>query len=242
LGLCPEDLLLYLALHFAVHHALSGLVWQLDLALLIARHGRASPRNIREVASDVETAPSPCPSPALGRGNQEVCPSPGYPLGVGEGTQGVPGEGVSRICELSGLDWDAVVERAGRWRIRGPVFFALQEVRERLEAAVPAGVLGRLRPMGVRHALLDRLRHRGEERLERLDYLVPFLIMDRGSDVLRALLRAGLPPAAWLRDRYGKDALLEAYLAHYARIGKVCTRTARASFPWAKPRGFTLRS
>ena len=167
LALCPEDLLLYLALHWAVHHALSGLVWQLDLALLILRDGSA-------------------------------------------------------------LDWDAVVERARRWRIRGPVFFALQEVRERLEVAVPVGVLGRLRPGGLRITLFDWLRHRGEERLEQLDYLVPFLVMDRGSDVLRALLRAGLPPAAWLRDRYGKDALLEAYLAHYARIGKVCTRTARA--------------
>ncbi len=179
--LCPEDLLISLALHWAVHHALSGLVWQLDLALLISRTGGA-------------------------------------------------------------LDWDAVVERAGRWRIRGPVFFALQEVRDRLEAAVPAAVLARLRRAGPRNAVLNWLRHRGEERLERLDYLFPFLIMDRGSDILRALLRAGLPPAAWLRDRYGKDALLEAYLAHYARIGKVWTRTARASFPWAKPRRFTLRS
>ena len=32
-----------------------------------------------------------------GRGDQKMCPSPGCPLGVGEGTQGVPGEGVSWI-------------------------------------------------------------------------------------------------------------------------------------------------
>jgi hypothetical protein len=37
LGLCPEDLLLYLALHLAIHHALAGLVWYWDLALLLDR-------------------------------------------------------------------------------------------------------------------------------------------------------------------------------------------------------------
>jgi len=166
--LCPEDLLISLALHWAVHHALSGVIWQLDLALLILRYG-------------------------------------------------------------DGLDWDAVVQRAGRWRIRGPVFFALQEVRERLEAGVPVGVLGRLRPGGLRITLFDWLRHRGEERLEQLDYLVPFLVMDRGSDMLRTLSSAALPPASWLRLRYGKASVLGGYLAHCARVGRVCVRTARAS-------------
>ena len=40
LQLCREDLLLYLALHLAVHHPLDGLPWQLDLALLIRRGRR----------------------------------------------------------------------------------------------------------------------------------------------------------------------------------------------------------
>ena len=38
-GLCPEDLLVYLALHWGVHHAFSGLLWQLDLALLLRSMG-----------------------------------------------------------------------------------------------------------------------------------------------------------------------------------------------------------
>jgi hypothetical protein len=42
-------------------------------------------RIIREVASHVGTAPSPWPSPALGRGDQEVCPSPSMGEGAGEG-------------------------------------------------------------------------------------------------------------------------------------------------------------
>lgn len=39
LGLCPEDLLLYLASHLAVHHGLAGLLWYWDLALLLDRWG-----------------------------------------------------------------------------------------------------------------------------------------------------------------------------------------------------------
>jgi Uncharacterised nucleotidyltransferase len=39
LGLCPEDLLLYLAIHLAVHHALAGLLWYYDLFLVLARWG-----------------------------------------------------------------------------------------------------------------------------------------------------------------------------------------------------------
>ncbi len=37
LGLCPEDLLLYLALHLAVHHGLAGLLWYWDLFLVLDR-------------------------------------------------------------------------------------------------------------------------------------------------------------------------------------------------------------
>jgi hypothetical protein len=36
-GLCPEDLLLYLAAHLAVHHGLSGALWYWDLALLLGQ-------------------------------------------------------------------------------------------------------------------------------------------------------------------------------------------------------------
>jgi len=167
-GLCPEDFLMHLALHWAVHHALSGLIWQLDLALLIGRHGRT-------------------------------------------------------------LDWNAVVERAERWRTRSALYFALQEVQKHFEVTVPPWVLTRLRPAGPRPAFFEWLRLRREERLERLDYLVPFLMMDRGSDLLRALASAAVPPANWLRCRYGTESVVGAYLAHYARMGQVCARTVRAS-------------
>jgi hypothetical protein len=167
-GLCPEDLLIYLALHWAVHHAFSGFIWRLDLALLLRRSG-------------------------------------------------------------DDLDWEAAAERARRWRVAGMLYFALREVEEQFAVGSPAAFLARLRPRGLRPALLDRLRRRKGERLERLDYLIPVLLMDRGSDVLRALGGAALPAAGWARFRYGKESLLGAYLAHYGRIGRVCLRTVRAT-------------
>ncbi len=169
LTLCPEDLLIYLALHWAVHHAFSGALWGLDLALLLRRHGGA-------------------------------------------------------------LDWERVGERVRRWRVRGALYHALQEVQEEFGVGPPLRFLAGLRPRGLRPRVLDWLRRLAGDRLERLDYLVPVLLMDRGSEVFRALVGAALPAAGWARFRYGKESLLGAYLAHYGRIGSVCLRTIRATF------------
>ena len=169
-GLCPEDLLIYLALHWAVHHAFSGALWGLDLALLLRRHG-------------------------------------------------------------GGLDWEAVVERARRWRVRGALYVALREIEVEFGVGPPPAFLARLKRGGPRLALLGWLCRRRGEQLERLDYLIPFLVMDRGSDFLRALARGALPPAGWVCSRYGKESLPAAYLAHYGRIVSVCLRTVRATFP-----------
>ena len=166
-GLGPEDLLIYLALHWAVHHAFSGLIWRLDLALLLRRGGNA-------------------------------------------------------------LDWERVAECARRWRVGRALWAALSEIQEDFGVQAPPAVLARLRPHGPRAAALDWLRRRGA-RLEELDYLVPVLLMDRGSDVLRALRSGALPPAAWARFRYGTKSLPGAYLAHYRRIGRACLRTLRAA-------------
>jgi hypothetical protein len=122
-----------------------------------------------------------------------------------------------------------VVERACRWRTRGPVILALRQVHRRLEVAAPAWVLDQLRPPGVRLTLLDWLCRRREEHRERLDYLVPLLGMDRGADLLRAIAIAAVPTARWLRCRYGKASVFGAYLTHCARMGRIVTRTARAA-------------
>ena len=167
-GPCPEDLLIYLALHWAVHHAFSGLIWRLDLALLLRRYGAT-------------------------------------------------------------LDWKAVAERARRWRVRGALYVALRKIEVEFGVESPPAFLARLKRGGPRLALVEWLSRRRGEQLERLDYLIPVLLMDRGSDVLRALASGALPPAGWARFRYGKESLLGAYLAHYSRIGRVCLRTLRGT-------------
>lgn len=167
LALSPEDLLIYLALHWAIHHAFAGLIWPLDIALLLRRHGAA-------------------------------------------------------------LDWEAVAERARRWRVRGALYFALRGAEERFGAQVPVSLMAGLRLRGARPAAAAWLLSRTDERLGRLDHVIPLLLMGRGSDVLRALAAGALPPAAWIRCRYGGASLLCGYLAHYARVGRICTRAVRA--------------
>src|SRR6185503_2852475 len=44
------------------------------------------------------------------------------------------------------------------------------------------------------------------ERRARLEYVVTLLLVDRGRDVFGALREALLPPADWLRARYGPGA------------------------------------
>jgi len=165
-ALCREDLLLYLALHLAVHHPLEGLAWPLDLALLVRRQG-------------------------------------------------------------DGLDWGAVVERAGRWRMRGAVYFALRRVEDRFAAGVPGAVLTRLRPRGARGAWLDRLARRDESSAW-LEHLIAVLVMDRRSDLARAVARGALPGPAWVRLRYPSASTAGSYATHYRRLAAVGVRTVRA--------------
>src|SRR5262249_45389875 len=97
LALAPEDLLLYLAVHLAVHHGLVGLVWYWDLALLLARRP---------------------------------------------------------------LDWDAIGDRAARWRVRGALAFALAGVQATFGIAAPPDVAARLGARGARAGLLRMLLRR----------------------------------------------------------------------------------
>ena len=160
-GLAREDLVLYLAVHLAVHHALAGLSHLWDVALV---------------------------------------------LGAGP------------------LDWDAVLARAGRWRVRRPLYYVLRAVEEAFGPLVPAATLAALAPGGPRAALLAAvLRDAGVARRVRLEHLVTLLLAERGRDVGRALGTALLPPADWLRARYGRATTSRPalYWAHARRLGAV---------------------
>ena len=160
-GLAREDLVLYLATHLAVHHALAGLLRHWDVALLLA------------------SGP---------------------------------------------LDWNVLLARAARWRVRRPLYFVLRTVERAFGPLVPTGVLTALAPRGPRAALLGvLLEDAGAERRVRLEYAVTLLMMDRGRDVLGAVREALLPPADWLRARYGPGAASRGalYWAHARRLGGV---------------------
>jgi hypothetical protein len=163
---CPEDLLIYLAAHLALHHPLSGLRWQLDLALLIRSHGSA-------------------------------------------------------------LDWDAVLERARRWRLAGALSFALTGVRDHFGMDIPPPIRDALRPRGLRPFVVEEVRRRRDGHPGRFDHVIPLLVADRRADLARALVAGIVPPARWVRQRYARDSVLRAYAAHWARIGRICARTVR---------------
>lgn len=179
LGLCPEDLLLYLAVHLAVHHALVGLLWYYDLFLIFERWA---------------------------------------------GT----------------LDWEAVVARASRWRVRVALYFALLELEALFGARAPAGVMARIEPRGPRAAVMGwLLRRRAPQQRGRLEHLIALLLVDRSRDLPGTLRRALLPAPAWLEARYpslGPSSRLGYYLAHYRRLGQVVSRAKGGLGPLPPPR------
>jgi putative nucleotidyltransferase-like protein len=162
-ALAPEDLLVYLAAHLAIHHTLAGVLWQLDIALLLQRHAAT-------------------------------------------------------------LDWEAVLERARRWHAAAAVYFPLRVVSEQLGAVAPEAAMLRLWPGALRVAVIDRLRHGGGDGLQRLEYVVGLLLLDRRADIARALVAGLVPTPRWLRSRYEARSLLAAYAMHYGRLAGIATR------------------
>ncbi len=163
LGLCPEDLLLYLAVHLAVHHGLAGLLWYYDLFLVIERWA-------------------------------------------------------------SRLDWEALIARAARWRVRAALYFALLELERLFGAGAAAPVMAEIEPRGPRAGVARwLLRHRTPQQRARLEHLIALLLVDRGRDLLGTLTRALLPPPAWLEARYEGlgSSRLGYYWAHYRRLGQI---------------------
>ena len=166
LGLCQEDLVLYLAVHLAVHHGLAGLLWYWDLALILDRWGGK-------------------------------------------------------------LDWQALIARASRWRVRAALYFALLGLEMLFGASAPAAAMARIEPPGPRAAVVGwLLRHRAPQQRRALEHLIALLLVDRGRDLLGVLRRVLLPPPAWVEARYeGVGAsLFGSYLAHYRRMGQLMSQ------------------
>jgi hypothetical protein len=175
--LAPEDLVLYLSAHLAIHHGLTGLRWYWDLALLL--DGRAR------------------------------------------------------------IDWDVVIRRAERWRVRRALFFVLTGLGDlfRLPPDVDA-VRRRIAPRGPRARAVGWLLAHRAERLRRFEHVLPPLLADRARDMLRAVGPAIWPSPAWIRARYGNEttSLAGAYLAHGGKLAGVLGGTGRSLLAGAASR------
>jgi hypothetical protein len=167
LALGPEDLFLSLAVHLAIHHGLSGLLWYWDLQLLLDR-GSAT------------------------------------------------------------LDWDELVTRAERWRVRRALSFVLRRLADFFAVPDAAALSGRrIAARGPRALAMRWLVAYREDRLRGFEHVIPLLLGDRVDDVIRVLGPAMFPSPTWLRARYGARAasLAQAYLTHGARLVAVLRRT-----------------
>ena len=128
------------------------------------------------------------------------------------------------------LNWEALITRASRWRVRAALYFALLELERLFGARVPAAVMARIRPRSPRAAAMGwLLRHRTFEQRRQLEHLITLLLVDRGRDILGTLRGAFFPPPAWLRVRYEglASSLPGYYLAHYRRFGQIVSQATR---------------
>lgn len=126
------------------------------------------------------------------------------------------------------LDWNALMGRAERWRVRGALSFVLARLGELFQLPEIVGVAAaRLAPRGPRAASARWLVARHGERLTAFEHVIPLLLTDRFVDVLRASRSMVCPAPGWLRARYGPDtvSLPHAYLAHGARMARVLSES-----------------
>jgi hypothetical protein len=183
----------------------------------------AEPQAVWERAAPLAVAGEP----ALGLGREDLVLHLAAHLAVHHSLAGwLRYWDLALVLERAGadLDWPALLARAARWRVRRALYFALRGAHAAFEAPVPPAVLRALRPTGPRAALLAALvRRLPGARLERLEYLVTPLLVDRGRDLPGTLARALWPPVDWLRARYGLAGAsrLTLYLRHVRRLGVV---------------------
>lgn len=125
------------------------------------------------------------------------------------------------VRQNPGLDWEAVIERACRFRLRSVVYFSLLFTRRLFETPIPGAVLQQLAPpLSVRWIvgqLVDPLgpvlgkRARLKTQSERF---LHFLLVDRRQDRLRGLVRVFFPGRDWIAARYsvGRPYRLALYI------------------------------
>jgi hypothetical protein len=140
------------------------------------------------------------------------------------------------------LDWDALLQRAERWRWQRGVFLALRLARDLVGADVPEEVLARLRPTGFdeRIAHMARLQILGDTAVAR-ELSPRFAIMWKERDTrhkVRAIMERVFLPRYQLAQRFGHEPTTRSIMMLYVwRLRELMRRYARQA--WDLRRGDT---
>ncbi len=113
------------------------------------------------------------------------------------------------------LDWELLVSRVSRFRVKTAVYFGLCFTRELLATPVPPAVLEALRPSGYRSKMVRWITSSEEMPVfkrpalgRRAIYLLQILLVDRFPDLLRMFFKIFFPGGEWLAARYSLNGSL----------------------------------
>ena len=122
---------------------------------------------------------------------------------------------LARLMDRGGLEWPEVVERAHEWGMARATAFALRCVEATSGLRVPGRVMRALAGRGPRAAGTAIVGRLGDAGRRRSEHAMPFLLADRGRDLLPGLRAVLLPSRAWVAARYPERP---GYATHYRRL------------------------
>jgi hypothetical protein len=106
--------------------------------------------------------------------------------------------------------------------------FALRCTQSTTGLDVPPAVMRALAGRGPRAACSAAVSRLGAAARHRCEHAMPFLLADRGRDLLPAAREALLPSPSWVTARY-RTRPAGAYLAHYRRFISVAWSSVTGS-------------
>lgn len=127
---------------------------------------------------------------------------------------------LARVVDRGGVRWDEVVQRAHAWGMARATAFALGCVEATTGLRIPPATMRALGGRGPRAACSVAIGRLGDRARRRCEHAMPFLLADRGRDLLPGVREVLLPSRAWVaaryRDRPGGTPVR--YAAHYRRL------------------------
>lgn len=118
---------------------------------------------------------------------------------------------VTLLARHQPLDWEAVIQRARAWRLATATWLVLALAQDLCGLDEAAAAVKALAPSRLRQKLIGRFAN-AEALVEMRDlsksrwrYVYLLLMVDRGRDAARLVLRTLWPEADWLQARYGRS-------------------------------------